>query len=155
MKNNKKQETFIIDCPWCKAKVAAIEHGRGKKQGWLTEIEEPYGEIIAVGECPNCQSLLAGESHQVAFSGFDSFEDDWTDFVRIFPKPPKTFSSLRIPNIVKESIIEAERSLQVNANIAACVMLGRALEAVCRDIITNTEKSDKVDSNEQSEFKYF
>jgi len=130
-----RQKTFIIDCPWCKAKVAALERGRGKKTGLVPEIGEPYGEIIAIGECPNCQTLLAGESHQVKFEQYNSHKDIWTDFVRIYPKPPKTFSSPRIPNIVKESIAEAERSLQANANIAACVMLGRALEAVCRDVI--------------------
>jgi hypothetical protein len=33
------------------------------------------------------------------------------------------------------SLAEADRALQANANIAACVMFGRALEAVCRDIL--------------------
>lgn len=129
------QKTFIIDCPWCKAKVAAHEHGRGTKTGWFEEAGEPYGTTLAVGECPNCHSLLAGEAHQIGFEGFDPSGDYWSDFVRIFPKPSKTFSSYRIPKVVKDSITEADRSLQANANIAACVMLGRALEAVCRDVI--------------------
>ena len=55
--------------------------------------------------------------------------------VRIYPKPPKTFLSRRIPKSVHDSISEADKSLQANANIAACVMLGRALEAVCRDLL--------------------
>src|SRR6185369_11405742 len=41
----------------------------------------------------------------------------------------------RIPRVVTDSLSEADRSLQAGANIAACVMLGRALEALCRDII--------------------
>lgn len=135
MATSTTQKTFIIDCPWCKAKVAALEHGRGRKTGWIEEAGEPYGITLSVGECPNCHSMLAGESHQIGFEGYDSDENYWSDFVRIFPKPPKTFSSYRIPKVVKDSITEADRSLQANANIAACVMLGRALEAVCRDVI--------------------
>ncbi|HUV63583.1 MAG TPA: DUF4145 domain-containing protein [Sedimentisphaerales bacterium] len=128
-------KTFIIDCPWCKAKVAAIEHGRARQAGRSYEDGEPYGNILAVGECPSCHSLLAGESHQVDFEGWDAAEDRWSDIVRIYPKPPRTFLSYRIPNSVRDSIGEADKSLQANANIAACVMLGRALEAICRDLL--------------------
>lgn len=131
-------KTFIIDCPWCKAKVAAQEYGSGKKQGWIEGPEEPYGTIISVGECPTCGSLLVGESHQTLFQEYDSEYDQWSDYVRVYPKPPKTFTSYQIPNVVKDSIIEADRSLQANANIAACVMLGRALEGICRDVLQRT-----------------
>jgi hypothetical protein len=129
------QKTFIIDCPWCKAKVAAIESGRAKQTGRNDEDGEPYGVLLVVGECPSCHSLLAGESHQVDFAGWDAGDDKWSDIVRIHPKPPKTFLSYRIPRSVRDSIDEADKSLQANANIAACAMLGRALEAVCRDLL--------------------
>lgn len=126
--------TFIIDCPWCKAKVAATESGRATRAG-RTEDGEPYSDRLLVGECPSCNSLLAGESHQVDFAGYDAEHDRWSDVVRIYPKPPKAFLSSRIPRRVRDSIAEAERSLEANANIAACAMLGRALEAVCRDLL--------------------
>ena len=129
------QKTFIIDCPWCKAKVAATESGRAAQSGQTDEDGDPYGTRLVVGECPSCQSLLAGESHQINFAGLDADEDRWSDIVRIFPKPPKTFLSYRIPKAVRDSISEADKSLQANANIAACAMLGRALEAVCRDLL--------------------
>jgi len=129
-------KTFIVDCSWCKAKVAAIEHGRATKTGFDAEAEEPYGITVAVGECPSCHSPLVGESHQVDFKGWLGEEEDrWSDTVRVYPKPAKTFLSYRIPLEVRNSIAEADRSLQANANIAACVMLGRALEAVCRDLL--------------------
>jgi len=127
--------TFIVDCPWCKAKVAAIEHGRAMKEGFDEDAGEPYAIAIAIGNCPSCHSVLVGEKHQVSFKAFDSDEDYWSDTVRVYPKPPKTFLSNRIPTDVRNSIREADRSLQANANIAACAMLGRALEAVCRDIL--------------------
>lgn len=135
--------TFIIDCHWCKAKVAAIEKGRAENTGWLDVAEEPYGQRLLIGTCPSCNSLLAGESQQLDFEGYDAENDRWSDAVRIFPNPPRAFISPRIPKVVKDSLVEADRSLQANANIAACVMLGRALEALCRDILEfSTSPSD-------------
>jgi hypothetical protein len=129
------ERTFIIDCPWCKAKVAAIEKGRAENSGFNEDIDEPFAYALYVGSCPSCKALLAGESRQVDFEGHNAHEDRWTDIVRIFPKPSKSFISNRIPRVVKDSLAEADRSLQANANIAACVMLGRALEAICRDVL--------------------
>ena len=127
--------TFIIDCPLCKAKVAAEEKGRAERSGFDHEAEEPYGEQLLVGMCPRCYSFLAGESRQINFAGFDSDEDRWSDVVRVYPKPARIFSSSRIPKVVKDSLIEADRAMQANANSAACVMLGRALEALSRDVL--------------------
>ena len=127
-------KTFIIDCHFCKAKVAALEHGRATKTG-IDEDGVPFGVTLAVGECPKCHLLLAGESHQLDFEYYESHENRWSDIVRIYPDPPKAFLSYRIPRTVRDSIAEADNSLQANANIAACAMLGRALEAVCRDIL--------------------
>jgi hypothetical protein len=134
------QRTFIIDCCYCKAKVAATESGRANRSGFNQEYGEPYGHKVLVGICPVCETILVGETEQVGFADFNADEDYWSDVVRIYPKPPKTFSSSRIPRVVKDSLNEADRSLQASANIAACVMLGRALEALCRDIIDSEIK---------------
>ena len=80
-------------------------------------------------------TLLAGESHQVDFEGHNAQEDQWSDIVRIHPKPSRTFSSWRIPRVVTDSLVEADKSLQAGACTASCIMLGRALEAVCRDVL--------------------
>ena len=132
---NTTTRTFIIDCPWCKAKVAATETGRAERSGFNDEAGEPFAYKVLVGICPSCKSILAGEKEQIWFENYDAHEDRWSDVVRVYPKPPKTFSSYRIPRVVKDSLNEADRSLQAGANIAACVMLGRALEALCRDIL--------------------
>lgn len=129
------QRTFIVDCPWCKAKVAASESGRAERGGYDEDAGEPYGSKVLVGTCPRCSSILVGETDQIGFEGYDADEDRWSDVVRIYPKPPKVFSSYRIPKVVEDSLNEADRSMQAGANIAACVMLGRALEALCRDIL--------------------
>jgi hypothetical protein len=139
-----RPKIFIIDCHICKAKVAALETGRAERGGWIEEAGEPYGEKLLVGSCPSCGSLLVGETNQIGFEDYDSDEDRWSDVVRVFPKPPKAFSSYRIPRVVTDSLLEADRSLQANANIAACVMFGRALEALCRDVLEEEVDSDSI-----------
>lgn len=127
------REIFIVDCAQCRAKVAAVEHGAVKSGGFDQERGEAhYGKRLAVGRCPKCYTLLAGEAQQVSIAGYDAEEDEWGDYVRVHPKPPKAFLSNKIPHVVRVSVAEAERVIQANANIAACAMLGRALEAVCR-----------------------
>ncbi|WP_081019769.1 DUF4145 domain-containing protein [Ralstonia solanacearum] len=146
-----KQRTFIIDCHICKAKVAATETGRAERHTFDDEAGQPYGKRVYVGNCPSCSTILVGESDQIDFENFDAYEDRWSDIVRVYPHPPKLFSSWRIPRVVTDSLNEADRSLQAGANIAACVMLGRALEALCRDILESKaagsnalpEKSEK------------
>ena len=130
-----KQRIFIVDCHICKAKVAATEAGRAERFTFDDEAGQPYGKRVFVGKCPSCTTILVGESDQIDFENYDAYEDRWSDIVRVFPQPPKSFSSWRIPRVVTDSLNEADRSLQAGANIAACVMLGRALEALCRDIL--------------------
>lgn len=134
--------TFIVDCPDCKAKVAAIECGRAERFFSEEESGEPHGERVLLGKCPKCDLILVGESTQVDFKDIDAFEDRWSDIARVYPKPPKAFSSWRIPKVVTDSLNEADRSLQAAANIAACVMLGRALEALCRDVLEPRSTED-------------
>lgn len=128
--------TFIIDCPYCKAKVGVEEKGRAENTGFDADAGEPHGERLTVGACPSCSTLLAGHATQTHFSGWEDEEDNrWSDVIRVYPKPSKTFTSYRIPVAVKQSLLEGDKSMQAGANMAACVMFGRALEAVCRDIL--------------------
>lgn len=137
--------TFIVDSPNCRAKVAAEETGRAEDTGFDHEVGEPYGWRLFVGKCPRCTNLFAAESRQLRFKGWEGDEQDgWSDPVRVHPKPPKTFSSFRIPNTLTRSLAEADVALQGNANIAACVMFGRALEALCRDILFTREEKKAI-----------
>lgn len=127
----------------CKAKVAAIESGRAEQDGYEEDVGMPYSSIVLVGTCPSCSSVLVGEKEQIAFEGINYHEDRWSDITRVYPKPTKTFSSNRIPRVVKDSLNEADRSLQAGANIAACAMLGRTLEALCRDVLESGTGASK------------
>jgi hypothetical protein len=50
-------KTFIVDCPHCKAKVAAEETGLAEDTGFIEEASEPYGFRLHVGQCPRCTDL--------------------------------------------------------------------------------------------------
>jgi hypothetical protein len=50
------------------------------------------------------------------------------------------FTSYRIPASVKQSLAEADKVVQAGAYLAACIMFGRALEAVCRDVLLTKEE---------------
>lgn len=137
--------TFIVDCPTCKAKVAAIESGCAEHSDFYEEEGGVFREKVFVGKCPKCQSILVGR--QTKFVCVEEIEDEsegdyWSDTVRIYPKLPKTFSSGRIPKIVSDSLKEADLALQAGANIAACAMLGRSLEAICRNILEPKSNDD-------------
>jgi hypothetical protein len=84
--------------------------------------------------------LLAGHSTQTHFAEIDSEYDIWSDAIRVYPKPPKRFSSYKIPKSVSNSLGEGEIASQGGAHIAACAMFGRALEAVCRDKLFTPEE---------------
>jgi Domain of unknown function (DUF4145) len=132
--------TFVVDCPYCKAKVGVQETGHSTNTG-LDDGGAPYGEKISIGNCPRCRTALVGQSIQVHFEGVDSDEDTWSDMVRVFfPNPPKTFSSYQIPKVARSSLEEADRCIQANANSAACVMFGRTLEAVCTSKLLTREE---------------
>ena len=128
--------TFIIDCPRCKAKVAAEQKGHVDSSYYDDAAGEPVGERIFLGKCPSCTLSLVGRAEQIEFANYQGSDFDvFGDVVRVYPEPPKVFTSYRIPRTLTHSLVEAERCLQVGANIAACVMLGRALEALCRDVL--------------------
>lgn len=140
--------TFIIDCPRCKAKVGAERSGYVDRSWYDDDAGEPYGERVLMGKCPKCMLILVGRAEQTAFEDYEGHEhDEFGDVVRVYPTPPKVFTSYRIPRALNQSLLEAERSFQAGANIAACVMLGRALEALCRDLLEEKGTADASDKS--------
>jgi len=128
-------KTFIVDCPSCKAKVTAEISGVAENSGQDYETHEPYADRLYVGKCSHCSTLIAGKSKQIYFVETGAEFDKWSDVIRVYPEPIKAFASYSIPKVVTTSLTEGDRCLQSGAPTAACVMFGRALEAVCRDIL--------------------
>ena len=136
---------FIIDCNICNAKVAAIGKGRAEHSYFVEGPDEPEALRIDLGQCPQCNNILVGKSEQIDFAGYNAYEDMWSSVIRVYPEPQKKFVSTRIPKIVTNSLFEAEKAIQCDAKIAACVMLGRTLEAICRNVI---EERSQMQPNE-------
>lgn len=134
-------KTFIVDCPTCKAKVAAEICGVAENTGLDYETREPYADRLYVGKCLHCATLVAGKSQQLSFIEQGAEFEEWSDVIRVYPEPTKAFTSYSIPKIVTTSLTEGDRCLQSGAPTAACVMFGRALEAVCRDILNQKNAS--------------
>lgn len=134
-------KTFIVDCPSCKAKVAAEVSGVAGNSGRDYETNEPYADRLYVGKCLHCSTLIAGKSQQLSFIEDGAEFDEWSDVIRVYPEPIKAFTSYSIPKVVTTSLTEGDRCLQSGAPTAACVMFGRALEAVCRDILNKKTSS--------------
>ena len=146
MSNNR---TFLVDCSYCAAKVAAI--WKGEATSFVAPDFDPlFGYRLLLGECPNCNGLLAAEQNQVEFEGITSDFNAWSDPRRVFPNPARTFSS-NTPKVVKSSITEAQKCIHAGANTAACVMLRRTMEAVCVNILTPLREEEKKISIENKE----
>lgn len=114
---------MLIDCPFCKSRVDAKEHGHRE---WSTP-DDPYPSRIVVAECPSCGNTLVGE-HQK----FDhpEYGEVWTDSTRLWPYPKKRIPR-NVPNIVKLSLEEADICFSAGALSACAVMCGRSLEGIC------------------------
>ncbi len=77
---------FIVDCPYCQAKVAAEETGRADDCGFDHEASEPYGRRLLIGKCPSCNTPLAAQSRQLNFKGWEGDNKDvWSAPVRVHP----------------------------------------------------------------------
>ena len=108
---------MIIDCHRCKARVDAevlAQH----------EDEQFFTTRTLLLACPSCRSALVAECEQ-------DHNLKWTELVRVHPRPRRLLGT-DIPAIVRHSIAEAEKCMQVGAYLAATAMCGRAVEAVCR-----------------------
>jgi Domain of unknown function (DUF4145) len=165
---------FIIDCPVCKRQVVAIQTGHAVRRFRQESGELFGEKLVVgkCPHCQNLLAahttqidftnfLRKEKERQDArdsgrFSYYDDDDDNryddkdfdppeiWSRLTRIYPNPTKTFSSSRIPPSVKTSLADADKALQADASIASCVMFGRALEAVCRDVLLTDEEKKAV-----------
>lgn len=119
---------MIIECPYCQASVDAKVIG---SHSAYDPEADPAPFKASLLECPRCNnSLLAGQDDP-------TFDGHWDAPARLWPSP-KRFLSWSIPNLVRDSLEEAERCLRASAYMASAVMCGRALEGVCRHFKTKS-----------------
>ena len=108
---------MLIECPRCKARVDAEVVAQHDDSEFFTT----RTFLLA---CPSCSTCLVAESEQ-------DHDLKWTVPTRVHPRPRRLLGT-DIPTVVRHSIGEAEKCMQVGAYLAATAMCGRAIEAVCR-----------------------
>jgi hypothetical protein len=115
---------MVVECPYCEAHVAITPIAQHEA---YDPDEDPAPFTTVLTSCPRCsQTLVAG------YYTYDIDDRKVADTPsRLWPVPPRTVSR-SIPELVRDSIAEANTCYRAGAFSACAVMCGRALEAVCK-----------------------
>ena len=116
---------MITECPYCDSKVDCEERGHIE-----LDLEQTGGSPVKVVllECKVCKNALLGTS-EIVQTGLDEWE--WDTASRLWPAP-ETEVDWEIPEIARNSLIEAKICFKAKAYSACAVMCGRAIEGVCK-----------------------
>lgn len=112
-----------IECPECETVVD------GKVISKHTSFDDVnFLEFkVVLLECPVCKDSIVGgsEKYEVAPNKYE-----WDSLRRLWPQP-ETNIPFEIPNIARNSLLEARICFKAKAYSACVVMSGRTLEGVC------------------------
>ncbi len=122
---------MIIECPYCEAKVD------GKIIGEHVSCSEdtPIPFKVVLLECPVCKEPLLGYQELIQV-GFD--QEEWVGNVRLWPQPKNSNRRL-LPEIVGDSLEEADKCYNARAYNACAVMCGKSLEGLCKHFETKNK----------------
>ena len=116
---------MIIECPYCDSKVDCNERGHIDLD--LEQTGVPMKAVLL--ECKICHSPLFGFSELIQ-TGEDG--SHWDSAERKWPVP-ETEIDWSIPEIARNSLIEAKVCFKAKAYSACAVMCGRTIEGVCKN----------------------
>jgi hypothetical protein len=118
--------TNFIHCPHCEAQVQAEVLAERESPAW--EDMEPTKYVFLA--CTHCGTSMVG------FSEWEPARDErgsgWGKLLRQWPEVNQQIHR-NIPAIVRRSLEEAERCRSAKAYTACAVMVGRAIEGMCKD----------------------
>jgi len=122
---------MIIECNYCESKV----DGKVIAKHESYAEDEPFAFKASLLECPVCKNvLLAGqELVQVSVDAHD-----WDNATRLWPQPEK-YLDWTLPELVRDSMIEAKKCYRATAYKACAVMCGRVLESICSEYKTKNK----------------
>ncbi len=116
---------MIIECPYCESKVdGEVE---GEHESYHPE-HDPFPFKAVLLKCPVCNNALLGGS-DLEQTGPDTSK--WSNLNRLWPQQ-ETYINWEIPNIARNSLVEARTCYKAKAYSACAVMSGRTLEGVCQ-----------------------
>ena len=120
---------MIIECQKCESKVDARSLAEYEEQ----REEGVYKTCLLV--CPVCKEVLVGI--QERFSTIDG-RFEWDDAVRVWPEPDRHLD-WRLPDLVMNSMKEAQICFKAKAYSACAVMCGKVLESICSEHKTSNK----------------
>jgi hypothetical protein len=128
-----ESKTIQIECDRCGLVDARVI---GAHSIYNDEVAEPQETILA--NCPNCdQPLLAQQWYfEEYWHPEQGTVGSWTPPKRAWPNPDPSIP-WELPEVVRTSLVEAQKCLHANAHLACAVMCGRALEAMGQDLNAN------------------
>jgi hypothetical protein len=120
---------MLIDCYHCLARVDAESMGSARAGS-----SDSKHYRISLLRCPACSQPLVARDEVIEEGDFadDAF---YSEPVRVWPSPDSDLP-LSIPELIRNSLVEADLCRRVGAFTASVVMSGRALEAMCRHFKT-------------------
>lgn len=116
---------MIIECPYCESKVDGQPKGEHES---YDPREDPFPMKTVLVQCPICNNSMLGITELIQV-GHDEYE--WSDLHRVWPKQ-ESHIDWEIPEIARNSLIEARICFKAKAYSATVVMSGRTLEGVCK-----------------------
>lgn len=126
--DEQEEKIKFIDCPDCESKIGA----EILSSSIFFEKEVDITLKIYLLKCPVCNLPICAVSEIEIGGTIDDPEWEEGPLERVWPYPKKHFYDL--PTSVKQSLEEAEKCFNVNANLACSVMCRRALESLCVDL---------------------
>lgn len=115
---------MITECPHCESKVDCDE--RGVVDVDIDHAPTPTKYVLL--ECKVCHAPLLGITELIQ-TGEDDYE--WESALRLWPMPEAEID-WDIPEIARNSLIEAKICFKAKAFSACAVMCGRSIEGVCK-----------------------
>lgn len=115
---------MITECPHCESKVDCDEKGFVSIDPDHTDMPTRYVLL----ECKVCHAPLLGVTELIQ-TGEDDCE--WDSALRVWPRPESEID-WDIPEIARNSLIEAKICFKAKAFSACAVMCGRSIEGVCK-----------------------
>jgi len=115
---------MITECPTCEAKVDCEEKVEVNIDVEYTDVPTRYVLL----ECKVCHRPLLGIT-EIIQTGIDAWE--WDSASRLWPTTDDAID-WSIPEIARDSLLEAQFCFKAKAYQACAVMCGRAIEGLCK-----------------------
>lgn len=123
------RESHVVDCPTCRAAVAAEVIAKDRE--WDGDEEEtPIQHVFLV--CPRCRGAFLAMREGTAGSSWGSGDTyvEWKALRVLYPADRRTLDS-SVPGAIASSFQEALTCLQAGAHTAAAIMCRRTMEGIC------------------------